>query len=78
MIRTTLGIFAFAVALAASAQAAPLAPIQQPDSSIVTVREDCGPGMRRTEGGVCVRTATRRAVTRCAVGMRLVGDRCVR
>ena len=69
---------AFAVALASSAQAIPLAaPIQQPDSMVITVREACGAGMTRVNG-VCVRTpATRRAV-RCATGMRLVEGRCVR
>jgi hypothetical protein len=68
---------AFAVALASSAQAIPLAAIQQPDSMVTNVREACGVGMTRVNG-VCVRTpATRRAV-RCATGMRLVEGRCVR
>jgi hypothetical protein len=34
----------FALALASSAQAMPLAPPQQPDNMITTVREYCGAG----------------------------------
>jgi hypothetical protein len=67
---------AFVVALASSAQAFPLGPIQQPDSMVTTVRDACGAGMTRVNG-VCVRTpATKRAV-RCAIGMRLVEGHCV-
>jgi hypothetical protein len=60
---------AFALALASSAQAMPRVPIQQPDGFVIQVREACGPGMRRTAGGVCIRTPTRRAVGRCARGV---------
>jgi hypothetical protein len=71
---------AFALALASSAQAMPLAP-SQPDSLVTTVREACGAGMHRVNG-VCVRTAARRAAgraaIRCATGMRVVEGRCVR
>ena len=65
---------AFALALASSAQAMPLAPIQQPDKMVTTVREACGVGMHRV-GGVCVRTPAART---CGAGMRLVGGRCIR
>jgi hypothetical protein len=75
MIRLTAIVFA--LAFATSAQAVPLAPIHQPDAMITQVREACGAGMHRING-VCVRTAATRRVTRCAVGMRLVGGRCVR
>lgn len=60
---------AFALALASSAQAMPPVPVQQPDGIVIQVREACGPGMRRTEGGVCVRTHARRAASRCARGV---------
>jgi hypothetical protein len=62
-------LVAFTIALGASAQALPLAPPQQPDEVIIKVREACGPGMRRTEGGVCIRTHARRAASRCARGV---------
>jgi hypothetical protein len=68
---------AFVLALVSSAQALPLAPIQQPDSMITTVREACGAGMHRVNG-VCVRTAARRQAVRCATGMRVVNGACVR
>jgi hypothetical protein len=68
---------AFVLALVSSAQALPLAPIQQPDSMITTVREACGAGMHRVNG-VCIRTAARRQAVRCATGMRVVNGVCVR
>jgi hypothetical protein len=59
----------FALAFVSSAQAVPLAPLQQGgDDLIVTVRQACGAGMHRV-GGACVRTAARRAARRCATGM---------
>jgi hypothetical protein len=75
MIRLTAIVFA--LAFATSAQAVPLTPFHQPDTMITQVREACGAGMHPVNG-VCVRTAATRRVTRCAVGMRLVGGRCVR
>src|SRR5262245_12182976 len=61
---------AFALALATSAQAMPLVPLQQLDESvIIQVREACGAGMRRTANGNCIRTPTRRAASRCARGV---------
>ncbi len=68
---------AFALTVAASAQAAPLAPLSQPNSMITHVREACGAGMHMVNG-TCVRTAARRNAARCAVGMRTVGGRCVK
>jgi len=68
---------AFALMLASSAQAAPLAPVHQPENIVTTVREACGPGMHRVNG-VCIRTAARRNAARCATGMKLVEGRCVR
>jgi len=62
-------VVAFALALASSAQAMPPAPLQQPDEVIIKVREACGPGMRRTAGGACIRTPARRRASRCARGV---------
>jgi hypothetical protein len=58
---------AFALALASSAQAVPIAPIQQLDSMVTTVREACGAGMHMV-GGKCVRTHARRETSRCVRG----------
>jgi hypothetical protein len=60
---------AFALTLASSAQAMPLVPLPQPDEIVIQVREACGPGMRRTANGTCIRTPTRRATSRCARGV---------
>ena len=68
---------AFALIVSASAQAAPLAPLYQPDSMITQVREACGAGMHMVNGQ-CIRTSARRNAARCAVGMRSVGGRCVK
>lgn len=68
---------AFVLALASSAQAIPVAPVQQLGSNVTTVREACGAGMHRVNG-VCVRTAARRQAVRCATGMRVVNGVCVR
>jgi len=68
---------AFALAFASSAHAMPLAPVQQPDSIVTTVREACGAGMHRVNG-VCIRTPARRQAARCAAGLRYVGGRCIR
>ena len=68
---------AFALVVSTSAQATPLAPLQQPDGMITQVREACGAGIHMVNG-TCVRTAARRNAARCAVGMRSVGGRCVK
>jgi hypothetical protein len=68
---------AFALVVSTSAQATPLAPLQQPDGMITQVREACGAGMHMVNG-TCVRTAAHRNAARCAVGMRSVGGRCVK
>lgn len=81
MIRTSLVVAALAGALVSSTQAMPLAPIQQPDTMVTTVREACGVGYQRVRG-ICVRNTTarqvRREVRRCAAGLRLVDGRCIR
>jgi hypothetical protein len=58
---------AFALALASAAQAMPIAPSQQPDSMVTTVREACGAGMHMVNGK-CLRTPARRAASRCVRG----------
>jgi len=75
MIRLICVIFALAVAT--SAQAMPVAPLHQADGMITQVREACGAGMHLVNGK-CIRTATRRNAARCAVGMHTVGGRCVK
>ena len=74
---TKLVTVAFVVALMSTAQATPIAPFQQPDSIVSTVREACGAGMHRVNG-VCVRTAARRQAARCAAGLRYVNGACIR
>jgi hypothetical protein len=72
MIRVLAVIFALAVAT--SAQATPLAPLRQPDSMITQVREACGAGRVRVNG-ICVARTTIRQTRRCA---RWSGGACVR
>ena len=68
---------AVALIISASAQAAPLAPLHQPENMVTQVREACGAGMHMVNGQ-CIRTSARRNAARCAVGMRSVGGRCVK
>jgi hypothetical protein len=65
---TRLIAVAFALMLASSAQAMPLAPLQHQDDMVTTVRHACGAGMHMVNG-VCVRTHARRAASRCARGV---------
>jgi putative N-acetylmannosamine-6-phosphate epimerase len=69
---------AFALTLATSVQAMPVAPLHQPDGMITQVREACGAGRVRING-VCVARTTKRHVRRetrrCA---RWSGGACVR
>ena len=65
-----IAVAAFALAVATSAEAMPLAPIHQPNGMTTQVRELCGAGRVRIHG-VCVARTTRRHVRRhvrrCAV-----------
>lgn len=61
-----LSALAFVLAIASSAQAMPLVPLQQPESMVSQVREACGAGFTRVNG-VCVRTPARAAARRGAV-----------
>jgi hypothetical protein len=65
---TRLIALAFALTLVSAAQAMPVAPLQQPDDMVITVREACGAGMHMVNG-TCVRTHARRAASRCARGV---------
>jgi len=67
---------AFALALASTAQAKPLALLQQ-DGMVVTVRDGCGAGYQRVAGR-CARNTAVRTFRRCAAGYRLSGSRCIR
>jgi hypothetical protein len=64
-----IAITGFALAIATSAQAISLVPVNQPDSMVTQVREACGAGRVRVNG-VCVARTTlrhgRREVRRCA------------
>ena len=59
---TRLIAIGFALMLASSAQAMPVAPLQQPDDMVITVRHACGAGMHMVNG-TCVRTHARRAAS---------------
>src|SRR5262249_29452205 len=59
---------AFALTLATSALAMPLAHLKQANDTVITVREACGAGMHMVNG-VCVRTPARRNASRCARGV---------
>jgi hypothetical protein len=63
MIRLIAVAVAFALAVATSAQAMPVAPLHQPDGMITQVRHACGAGMHMVNG-VCVTTSARRHVRR--------------
>jgi hypothetical protein len=57
---------AFALTLAASAQAMPVTSLHQSDSMVTQVREACGAGMHMVNGR-CVTTMARRQARRCLV-----------
>jgi len=64
---TRLIALAFALTVASFAQAR-LAPLQQQDETVITVREARGAGMHMVNE-TCVRTHARRAASRCARGV---------
>jgi hypothetical protein len=67
-----IALAAFALAVATSAQAMPVAPVHVPDGVITQVAFLCGPGRTRVNG-VCVSRHERRVHRRC---VRWYGDRC--
>jgi hypothetical protein len=74
MIKMISVAFVLVLLASASAQAMPLAPIQQPDSMITQVVAGCGAGRTRVDG-VCVARTTKRHARRCA---RWNGSTCAR
>jgi hypothetical protein len=63
-----IAVAAFALALATTAQAVPVAPLHQADGMITQVRQSCGAGMRWNEAlGRCATTSARRHVRRGVV-----------
>jgi hypothetical protein len=75
MIRPT--IIALALCVVSSAQSMPVAPLQQPNNSVIPVRQGCGLG-RQLVDGICVSNAkVRAAVRKCSARkMRMVNGRC--
>ena len=75
MIRST--VVALALCVVSSAQSMPYVPLQQPDNSIILVRQGCGLG-RQLVDGICVsNTKVRAAVRKCSARkMRMVNGRC--
>ena len=65
---------AFIVAIALPAQAAPVAPVHEPDSIITQIVAGCGPGRTRVNG-VCVSRVAKRHARRCA---RWDGSNCLK
>ena len=77
MIRFRFVVVAFALTIASSVQSMPYVPLQQPNNSVIPVRQGCGLG-RQLVDGICVRnSAVRAAVRKCnSRGMRMVNGRC--
>ena len=75
MIRPT--VVALALCVVSSAQSMPYVPLQQPDNSVILVRQGCGLG-RQLVDGICVsNTKVRAAVRKCSARkMRMVNGRC--
>ena len=74
MIRPT--VVALALCVVSSAQSMPYAPLQQPNNSVIQVRQGCGLG-RQLVDGICVsNTKVRAAVRKCSARkMRMVNGR---
>jgi hypothetical protein len=70
-------VVALALCVVSSAQSMPYAPLQQPNNSVIPVRQGCGLG-RQLVDGLCVSNAkVRAAVRKCSArNMRMVNGRC--
>jgi hypothetical protein len=70
-------VVAFALCVVSSAQSMPYASLQQPNNSVILVRQGCGLGRQLIEG-ICVSNArVRAAVRKCSARkMRMVNGRC--
>jgi hypothetical protein len=75
MIKPT--VVALALCVVSSAQGMPYIPLQQPNDSVIPIRQGCGLGRQLIEG-ICVSNTKVRAVVRkCnARKMRMVNGRC--
>ena len=75
IIRPTVVVLALCVV--SSAQSMPYVPLQQPNNSVIPVRQGCGLGRQLIEG-ICVSNAkVRAAVRRCSAHkMRMVNGQC--
>ena len=75
MIRPT--VVALALCVVSSAQSMPYVPLQQPNNSVILVRQGCGLG-RQLVDGLCVSNSRlRAAVRKCSSRkMRMVKGRC--
>jgi hypothetical protein len=75
MIRPT--VVALALCVASAAQSMPYVPLQQPNNSVIQVRQGCGLG-RQLVDGICVSNRqVRAAVRKCnSRKMRMVNGRC--
>ena len=70
-------VVALVLCVISSANSMPFVPLQQPNNSIIPVRQGCGLG-RQLVDGICVRNSTvRAAVRKCnSRRMRMVNGRC--
>jgi hypothetical protein len=70
-------VVALALTIASSVQSMPYVPLQQPNNSVIPVRQGCGLGRQLVEG-ICVSNAkVRAAVRKCSARkMRMVNGRC--
>src|SRR3954470_21261539 len=70
-------VLAVAMCVVSSAQSMPYVPLQQPNNSVIPVRQGCGLG-RQLVDGICVSNAkVRAAVRKCSARkMRMVNGRC--
>jgi hypothetical protein len=70
-------VVALALCVVSSAQSMPYAPLQQPNNSVILIRQGCGLGHQLIEG-ICVSNArVRAAVRKCSARkMRMVNGRC--
>ena len=75
MIRST--VVPLALCVVSSAQSMPYVPLQQPNKSVIQVRQGCGVG-RQLVDGICVKnSAVLIAVRKCGTKkMRMVNGRC--
>jgi hypothetical protein len=75
MIRPT--VVALALFVVSSAQSMPYVPLQQPNNSVIPVRQGCGLGRQLVEGLCVSNSRLRAAVRKCSSRkMRMVNGRC--